>query len=54
MFALSFGVFMHNIKKARMMIESDPHAPSSQIMAALVRSLESSEHFDIKNIYDLR
>jgi hypothetical protein len=54
MFALSFGVFMHNIKKARMVIESDPYSPSSQILASLVRSLESSEHFDIKNIYDLK
>jgi hypothetical protein len=44
---------MHHIKRARLLIESNPTSKSSQVMASLVRSLESDESFEIKSLYEL-
>ena len=44
---------MHAIKKARKIIEKDASKPFAKILSKLILSLETEEHFQIKQIYDL-
>ena len=44
---------MNAIKKTRKLIESDPTSESAQILAQLVRALESDEKFDLAGLYKL-
>lgn len=44
---------MNNIKKARKLIETDPHTKAAKTLAALVRALESEEKFDLGDMYEL-
>lgn len=44
---------MNEIKKARRLIEADPHTETAKTLASLVRALESEEKFDLARIYKL-
>jgi hypothetical protein len=44
---------MNEIKKARRLIEADPHTAAAKTLAALVRALESEEKFDLADLYKL-
>ncbi len=44
---------MNEIKKARRLIEADPHTATAKTLAALVRALESEEKFDLADMYKL-
>ena len=44
---------MNEIKKARRLIEADPHTDAAKTLAALVRALESDEKFDLGALYKL-
>ena len=44
---------MNEIKKARRLIEANPHTDAAKTLAALVLALESEEKFDLAAIYKL-
>lgn len=44
---------MNEIKKARRLIEANPHTEAAKTLASLVRALESEEKFDLTSIYRL-
>ena len=44
---------MNEIKKARRLIETNPHSDAAKTLAALVRALESEEKFDLGALYKL-
>ena len=44
---------MNEIKKARRLIEANPHTDAAKTLAALVRALESEEKFDLAALYKL-
>jgi len=44
---------MNEIKKARRLIEANPHTDAAKTLAALVRALESEEKFDLGALYKL-
>jgi hypothetical protein len=44
---------MNEIKKARRLIEADPHTGAAKTLAVLVRALESEEQFDLTDLYKL-
>ena len=44
---------MNEIKKARRLIEANPHTDAAKTLAALVRALESDEKFDLGALYKL-
>jgi hypothetical protein len=44
---------MNEIKKARKLIETDPHTPAAKTLANLVRALESEEKFKLGDLYEL-
>ena len=44
---------MNEIKKARRLIEANPHTDAAKTLAALVRALESEEKFDLGTLYKL-
>ena len=44
---------MNEIKKARRLIEANPHTEAAKTLASLVRALESEEKFDLTSIYKL-
>ena len=44
---------MNEIKKARRLIETNPHTDAAKSLAALVRALESEEKFDLGTLYKL-
>ena len=44
---------MNEIKKARRLIEANPHTDAAKTLAALVRALESEEKFDLADLYKL-
>ncbi len=44
---------MNEIKKARRLIEADPHTNAARTLAALVRALESEETFNLTDLYKL-
>ena len=44
---------MNDIKKARRLIEANPHTDAAKTLAALVRALESEEKFDLGALYKL-
>ena len=44
---------MNEIKKARRLIETNPHTDAAKTLAALVRALESEEKFDLGTLYKL-
>ena len=44
---------MNEIKKARRLIETNPHTDAAKTLAALVRALESEEKFDLGSLYKL-
>ena len=44
---------MNEIKKARRLIEANPHTDAAKTLASLVRALESEEKFDLGALYKL-
>ena len=44
---------MNEIKKARKLIEADPHSGAAKTLARLVRALESDEQFNVGDLYKL-
>ena len=44
---------MNKIKKARRLIEMNPHTDAAKTLAALVRALASEEKFDLTAMYKL-
>ena len=44
---------MNEIKKARRLIEANPHSDAAKTLASLVRALESEEKFDLTAMYKL-
>ena len=44
---------MNEIKKARRLIEANPHTETAKTLAALVRALESEESFNLGDLYKL-
>ena len=44
---------MNEIKKARRLIETNPHTDAAKTLAALVRALASEEKFDLTAMYKL-
>jgi hypothetical protein len=44
---------MNEIKKARRLIEANPHTDAAKTLAALVRALASEEKFDLTAMYKL-
>ena len=44
---------MNEIKKARRLIEANPHTDAAKTLAALVLALESEEKFDLAALYKL-
>lgn len=44
---------MNEIKKARRLIEANPHSEAAKTLAALVRALESEEKFALDAMYKL-
>ena len=44
---------MNEIKKARRLIETNPHTDAAKTLAALVRALKSEEQFDLGTLYKL-
>jgi hypothetical protein len=44
---------MNEIKKARRLIEANPHTDAAKTLAALVRALESEEKFDLTALYKM-
>ena len=44
---------MNEIKKARKLIEADPHSGAAKTLAGLVRALESDEQFSLGDLYKL-
>lgn len=44
---------MNKIKKARRLIETNPHTDAAKTLAALVRALASEEKFDLTAMYKL-
>ena len=44
---------MNEIKKARKLIETNPHTDAAKTLAALVRALESEETFNLTDLYKL-
>ena len=44
---------MNEIKKARLLIETNPHTDAAKTLASLVRALESEEKFDLTSMYKL-
>ena len=44
---------MTEIKKARKLIETNPHSGAAKTLANLVRALESKEKFELADLYDL-
>jgi hypothetical protein len=44
---------MNQIKKARRLIETNPESGAAEILANLVRALESDEKFALADLYDL-
>ena len=44
---------MNEIKKARRLIETNPHTDAAKTLAGLVRALESEEKFDLGTLYKL-
>lgn len=44
---------MNEIKKARRLIETNPHTEAAKTLASLVRALESEEKFDLTSMYKL-
>ena len=44
---------MNENKKARRLIEANPHTDAAKTLAALVRALESEEKFDLGALYKL-
>ena len=44
---------MNEIKKARRLIEANPHTDAAKTLAKLVRALESEEKFDLGDLYKL-
>ena len=44
---------MNEIKKARRLIETNPHSEAAKTLAALVRALESEEKFALDAMYKL-
>ena len=44
---------MNEIKKARRLIETNPHTDAAKKLAALIRALASEEKFDLTSMYKL-